>query len=336
MKLILLGVGTVGSGLLEMIEEKQSFLAKQDLSLSLVGIGREYDGSLEAIYNPSGLAKEKIVALKNQSWQNQNWGARKKSIANLLEEADYDVLVECTPTNLTDAEPALTYLKAALKRGKSVVTCNKGPIALFYPELSHLAAQNKAKLKIESTVLSGTPVFNLLENELKGLTINRITAILNGTTNYIIKEMEKGTSYQVALEQAQRLGYAEANPDADVLGYDSLAKIIILGNVLLGGKLNPDNVPFMGINHLKTEEVIKAKQENHFFKLVGVVGKNNDSVLGEVKLKQLTLSSPFASIKSNQNAILLETNELEEIMIVGPGAGKEPTAYGLFNDILSL
>ncbi len=323
-KLILLGLGTVGSGFIEILQAKKAFLTKHNIELVLLAAA----SSKEVFYNANGLNLENMLHKKDQDKQG-------KSVEELLQQADYDILIECTPTNLTDGEPGLTYLKLALNRGKAVFTANKGPIALAYDKLKEIAKTKKTKLKIESTVLVGTPVFSFVEKCLPDLHIQKITAILNGTTNYIIGQMEKGIEYAEALKNAQKLGYAETNPDADVLGYDSLAKTIILANILMNGNLSVKEIPFMGIDNLKLKDVLAAKKENKFFKLVGEITKKNNAVAGRVVLKKVPHSSPLSNVLANQNAILLETEDLGELMITGPGAGKRPTAYGLFCDVFS-
>jgi len=218
-----------------------------------------------------------------------------------------------------------------------VVTSNKGPAALYYRELKELAEKNNLSLRIEGTVLSGTPVFNLFENCFAGNRINEIKGILNGTTNFILTKMEQeNMEYEEALRLAQEKGYAEADPTADVEGYDALAKIVILSNVLLDGGIKPSDAERQGITSISMEDVQNAKKEGYRYKLIASTKIKNGRIEARVSPQKLPLSDPLAGITGANNALTFDLDLLGKITIQGPGAGKIETGYSILTDMLAI
>ena len=239
LKIGLVGCGTVGQGLLEILDRKRDYLKDAyGFEPRVVAISDKLKGS---ILVPEGLDIRKLLALlaggrRVDEYFREAATAEIMDPLDMIEKCEADVIAELTYTDIKTGEPATSYIKKALRMGKHVVTSNKGPAALYYGELSKLAKQNNLYFRIEGTVMSGTPVFSLCECGLAGNEIREVKGILNGTTNFILSKMElEGMEYAEALALAQKLGYAEADPTADVEGYDAVAKIVILSNVLLGG-----------------------------------------------------------------------------------------------------
>ena len=234
MKLLFIGFGTVGQGLSELLLAKQDELASQyGLDWKVVGIADMLKGSA---YDPNGLDLAEAVARAERgeplsSWSGVgcDWDA-----PTMIANADADVMIEVTYTDIKTGQPATDYVRAALDRGMHVTTTNKGPVALNSRELIARAAARGTQFLYEGTVMAGTPLLNLIRETLAGSTISEMQGILNGTTNYILTQMEAGMNYESALARAQELGYAEAVPDADVLGWDALAKVTILANTVFG------------------------------------------------------------------------------------------------------
>jgi homoserine dehydrogenase len=190
---------------------------------------------------------------------------------------------------------------------------------------------------IEGTVVAGTPVINLASGPLAGCHITKIRGILNGTTNYILSEMEKGYAYEEVLKSAQKLGYAEADPTGDVEGYDARGKVAILANVVMGTPLNINDVPCQGITKIKPEDIKFAKKQNARWKLIGSVErKENGSVHGSVAPEMVDLSHPLAGIMGATNALTFTTDLLGDITIVGPGAGRVETGFSILTDVLAI
>jgi homoserine dehydrogenase len=254
----------------------------------------------------------------------------------MAQKAETDVLLEATYTDIKTGEPATSHIRAALERGVHVVTTNKGPLALHYRELAELAARRKVEFLFEGTVMSGTPVLNLLRETLSGAEILEMQGILNGTTNYILTRMEEGLSYEDALKKAQELGYAEAVPDADVLGWDALAKVTILANVVFGASLKPTESPCEGITKITAADITKAKTDGKRYKLIGRVWREGGVVKAAVAPRLVDLSQPLAGVMGATNAVAIKTDALGEVTIVGPGAGKAQTGFSMLTDLLHI
>ena len=336
MRLLFVGFGTVGQGLAELLLEKEKFLAENcGFEFNIVGIADKIIGSL---FVPEGLDLEKALkmAKEERSLAGYPGGEYKKDALSLIKEADADVMLEATYTDIKTGEPATSYIRAALERGMHVTTTNKGPLALYYRELADLAIKKGVQFLFEGTVMSGTPILNLLRETLAGSNITEIKGILNGTTNYILTRMEEGFSYEDALNRAQELGYAEAVPDADVQGWDALAKVTILARVIFNGKGNPFDYPCEGITKITAGAITDAKDRGKRFKLIGKVWREGSDVKASVNPEEVDMSHPLGGIMGATNAMTITTDTLGEVTIIGPGAGRTETGYSLLIDILKI
>jgi homoserine dehydrogenase len=248
LRALFVGFGNVGQKVAQILTtEREKYPGTHSLSLSVVGIVTGTRGSL---VNNNGvnvaMALQEIRDLGRFSWTNFELTSIKGLEA--VQQLDYDVLVELSTLSITErGEPGLSHVKEALKRGKHVVTANKGPAAFAYHELRSLAAKNGVKFLHESTVMDGTPVFNLAEHGLRGCTITSVSGVLNSTTNFVLSRLEKGESLEEAVKIAQLEGFAEANPSHDLEGWDAAAKITVLANALMGASLTPHDVDRSGI-----------------------------------------------------------------------------------------
>jgi len=249
-----------------------------------------------------------------------------------VQNLDYDVLVDLSPTNLETAEPSSGYWRAAFERGKHVVTANKGPLAFRYAEMKALAEQNDAQLLFEATVAGGTPVFSLARHCLNGAQLERVEGIVNGTSNYILSQMEKGNPYESALKEAQEKGYAEADPRSDVGGFDALAKAVILANALFGQDARFKDHKPEGIESLTLDAVQSALKAGEHYKLIANVDRHD---LG-VSLRRLPSVHPLARIGDAWNALSFYTKHADAVTISGRGAGGVPTASAVLNDVLEI
>lgn len=336
MRLVLVGFGTVGQGLGELLLEKRDEL-RDDYGLDwrVTGIVDTLKGSA---YSPAGIDLEKIMAdvAAGRSISDHLDGGCNWEAFEMIERAEADVMVEVTYTDITTAQPATDHIRAALGRGLHVTTTNKGPLALNAFELTRLAAENRVHLLYEGTVMAGTPLLNLVRETLAGAAISEMRGILNGTTNFILTRMETGMDYAAALEQAQQLGYAEAVPDADVLGHDALAKVTILANVVFGAALSPGDSPCTGITGITPGEISAAAANRKRYKLIGRVWRDSNGVHASVEPQLVELSHPLAGVGGAANAVTISTDTLGEITIVGPGAGRRETGFALLNDLITI
>lgn len=340
-KIGLIGCGTVGQGLLEILSEKNEFLNDTfDFEVKVVAICDKLKGSLLI---PEGIDIEKLLHILDKGNKIHEYMEGKANEAEgmdaleIIERSEAAIIAELTYTDIKTAEPATSHIKKALKTGKHVVTSNKGPAALYFRELKRLAQDNNLSFGIEGTVMSGTPVFNLFENALAGNEIREIKGILNGTTNFILTKMEEeDMDYEEALKLAQKLGYAEADPTADVEGYDTLAKIVILSNVLLKGNIKPSEAKSEGITSITKEKVKEAKAQGKRYKLIASAKKENGEIRASVSPQKLPLSDPLAGITGANNALSFDLDLLGKVTIQGPGAGKIETGYSILADMLAI
>jgi len=335
-RLILIGFGVVGQGLTEILINKKDFLqGKYGFEYEIVAVSDMLKGS---IANPAGLDPKKLLALVKDGKKLDEYPQGTKGLDALatINQVDAEMMIEVSYTNVKTGEPATSHCKAAFNRGMHVVTSNKGPVSLFYNDLMKLAAKKNLIFGIEGTVMSGTPVLNTGMKSLAGCTITKISGILNGTTNYILTEMEKGKAYEEVLKKAQQLGYAEADPTGDVEGWDALAKVIILSNVLMGGNVKIADAEREGITKITLEDVQKAKAEGARWKLIGETSVQGGKIKAKVAPKKLPLSDPLASVMGATNALTFETDLMGKITVIGAGAGRTETGFSILTDLLAI
>jgi homoserine dehydrogenase len=336
LRLLFAGFGTVGQGLAELLLEGKEALAREcGLEWRVVGISDMLKGS---VYNPDGLdlARALETVKRGGSLNDLPDAWTGGDTLAMIRTVNADVLLEATYTDIKTGEPATAHIREALDRGMHAVTSNKGPLALHYNELRELARLRGKHFLFEGTVMSGTPVLNLLRECLAGSGVREIKGILNGTTNYILTRMEEGLSYEAALKKAQELGYAEAVPDADVLGWDALAKVTILANVVFGATRKPFEYPCQGITEITAEAIARAKTEGKRFKLIGRVWKDGNEVKASVAPQEISLSHPLAGVMGAMNAATITSEAMGEVTVVGKGAGRKETGYSLLVDLIHI
>jgi homoserine dehydrogenase len=318
MKVALVGMGSVGRGVLEMI-------ASKDLGIIVTGIADSKSG----VIDPHGVDPALILDTKRETGL---CGNKKISAFDVIRNADYDALVEVTPTNATTGEPGLGYIRKALKRKKHVVTSNKGPIALAFKELKKLAAKNGVELRHEATVGGAIPIFHTLERGLAGNEILAIFGVLNGTCNYILTRMsDEGLTYEQALLEAREMGYAEADPTYDVQGIDAAIKLVILANTIWGNGVSLKDVNRTGIDLLTPDALRLAEEEDCTIRLIAeAIPKKG---LLRVSPRIIEKNHPLV-VDGTLNAITLETDMAKEITLIGKGAGSIETASAIIGDLL--
>ncbi|MEF8873623.1 MAG: homoserine dehydrogenase [Candidatus Thermoplasmatota archaeon] len=335
-KLAFIGFGVVGQGLAEILLKKKEHLEeKYDFDFEVVAIS---DIKLGSIYNSSGLDMEKVLEMVENGVSLSEYPGGKMGWEPIktIEEANADTIIEVTFTDMETGGPALDHVRTALKEGKNVVSTNKGPVAQKIEELQSLAEENEVQYKFEGTVLSGTPALNLALKTLAGCEIKKVKGIVNGTTNYILSKMEDGMDYEDALQKAQDLGYAEADPTGDVEGVDAQGKTLILANTLMDAGLDLQEVEREGITGLALDDIEKAKEEGYRWKLIAQAERKEDGVKAKVGPEKIPLDHPLAGVMGPTNAITYTTDHLGDVTVIGPGAGKEETGYALLVDLLSL
>ncbi|WP_374688988.1 homoserine dehydrogenase [Promineifilum sp.] len=335
-RLALLGFGNVGQGLTTILRDHSERIAGQyGAEYRIVAVNTARRG---CIYHPEGFDPGQLLSVYSETNRIDTVPAPYAGwdVLRVINESNADVIIDMTSSDLLSGEPAAGYIRAAIAQDRHVVTTNKGPVALHYPELSALAAERGVRLGVEGTVMGGTPVLRVGRDLLAAAGVARIQGILNGTTNYILTRMAEGESYESALAEAQMKGYAEANPAADVDGYDAAIKIVILSNLLLGVPLKLENVEREGIGNLSTKDIVRAQKVGEVWKLVAWVERGPDAVKACVKPMRLSLNHPLAGIAGATNAITFVTQLLGDVTIVGPGAGRVETGYAVLSDLLEI
>lgn len=335
-RLAMIGFGNVGQGFAQILRDRGAGLAKQfELDLKITAISDPIKGS---VYNPEGFDPADLLdavgakcSLDTLPGAAHGWDSTKT-----IAESNADVIIELSHTDLKTGEPAASHIRQALERGLHAITTNKGPIALHYPELRALARRKGVQIGIEGTVMSGTPTLHLGAELLNASGVNRVMGIVNGTTNYILTQMESGASYAEALAEAQAHGYAEADPTSDVEGFDAAGKIVILADVLMGASITIKDVVRQGITQLTSDDVAAAQAEGQRWKLIASVEKTADGVRASVCPTRLSLGHPLASVSGPTNAVTFTTELLGDVTIIGPGAGRLPTGYAILCDLLTI
>lgn len=318
MKIAIIGLGSVGKGLLNVIEEKQ-------LDLMVTGIA----DSRSAIIDPDGIHIDEVLEAKNR------WGSLGDKTIGAMEvitRGDYEVLVEVTPTNAETGEPALTYMRSAILLGKHVVTSNKGPIARDFQKLRELAAMHNVELRYEATVAGAIPIMHTLQQGLAGNEVLALYGVLNGTCNYILTRMAaEGLTYEQALLEAREMGYAEADPTYDVKGIDAAIKLVILANMIWGNNASLEKVEIAGIDLLTTDAIQLAEDQECTIRLIAeMVPKKG---LLRVSPRIIGKNHPLV-VDGSLNAITLETDLAGEVTLIGKGAGSRETASAILGDLL--
>ena len=249
----------------------------------------------------------------------------------VVDDPEVDLVVEL----LGGRQPAGSLVRRALQAGKPVVTANKELLAAEGPELFDIAAGKGVSLLFEAAVGGGIPLIRPLTESLAGEKLTRVIGIVNGTTNYILSAMaEAGSSYEEALSEAQRLGFAEADPTADVGGGDAAAKAVILGGLAFGVWAEGDSVYRRGIDGLEVAEIGFARELGYVIKLLATAESLADGISVRVHPTLVPVSHPLASIRGATNAVFVEGPAIGQLLFSGPGAGGEPTATAVLGDVI--
>ena len=255
------------------------------------------------------------------------------NVDDILSDQDITIVVEL----MGRIEPAKTFITRALEAGKHVVTANKDLLAVHGAELLEIAKEHNVALYYEAAVAGGIPILRTLANSLASDKVTRVLGVVNGTSNFMMTKMvEEGWSYDDALAEAQRLGFAESNPTNDVDGIDAAYKMVILSQFAFGMKVSFDDVAHKGIRNITPEDVAVAQELGYVVKLVGSIEETPSGIAAEVTPTFLPKAHPLASVNGVMNAVFVESIGIGESMYYGPGAGQKPTATSVVADIVRI
>lgn len=306
MKIAILGYGTVGKGLVEMIEGN-----KDKRNIEIEGI---------------------LVRNKNKYKSSKYANIITENIEDIFEK-DIDILVEL----MGGLHPSYEYIKRGLENKINVVTANKDILAEYGDKLVKVAKDSNVSLRFEASVGGGIPVLKPLTESLEGNDIESMCAILNGTTNFILSKMyDEGLPYDKVLKEAQELGFAEANPEADVEGFDAARKLSILSTLAYGRRVYWKDFYLEGISKLDMKDMDYAKKLGCKIKLVGQSKRNKESISGFVRPVLVDNNSLLSKIDNEYNIVVLNGDSVGELSFVGKGAGKEPTGSSVYADLIDI
>jgi len=307
----LLGFGVVGSGTAEVLTQNKAIIEKkvgQPVSIKYILDLRDF---------PDSPFADLVVHDFNI----------------IVNDPEVSVVAEM----MGGSHPAYDFTLACLKAGKSVVTSNKEVVANFGTELLSVAKENGVSYLFEASVGGGIPIIRPLREDLASNNVTAISGILNGTTNYILTRMDtEGASFADVLKDAQRLGYAEANPAADVEGLDAARKIVILAAMAFGKRLNPNTILCEGITAITTADSELAKEMGYAIKLIGYTTRVDGKILAMVSPRLVPLYNPIHGVNDVNNGILVNADMVGQVMFYGPGAGKLPTASAVAGDLIDV
>jgi homoserine dehydrogenase len=315
LKVGLAGLGTVGASVVRLIERQREALeARCGRPIEVVAVTARSRG------------KRREVDIGRFRWA--------ADAVMLAGDREIDVFVEVIGG---EGDPAKRAVEAALSAGKSVVTANKALLARHGVALAALAEQHHVALNFEAAVAGGIPIVKTLREGLVGNSLTRIYGILNGTCNYILTRMEReNLAFAHALEEAQRLGYAEANPSFDIEGHDTAQKLAILASLAFGTRVDPGAVYVEGIASITPEDLRAADDLGYRVKLLGVAVKTENGIEQRVHPTMVPKGSAIAQVMGVTNAVTVDADAVREITLVGPGAGGEATASAVVSDIADI
>lgn len=309
----LLGAGTVGSGVY-----KLAGMQEEDICLKT---GAHLEIKKILVRNPGKVREGIPQELFTDSWQ------------EILEDPEIQIVIEV----MGGIEPARTYVEEAMKAGKQVVTANKDLLAEYGDPLFEVATENKCDLQFEAAVAGAIPIIRPLRQSLAGSQLTEIMGIVNGTTNYILTKMsEEGMGYQEALDMATRLGYAEADPTADVEGYDAGRKIAIMASIAFSSRVTFPQVYTEGITKITAEDIRYAKEFGYVIKLLGITKLTGKGIEVKVHPTLIPDSHPLATVRDSFNAVFVHGQACDDAMFMGRGAGQMPTASAVLGDVIDV
>ena len=246
------------------------------------------------------------------------------------------VVVETTTLDVTRGEPATSHIRAALAGGAHVITANKGPVAFAYRSLTRAAALAGREFLFEGAVMDGIPIFNLVRETLPAVTVLGFRGVVNSTTNFILTAMEQGQPFAAALAEMQARGIAEADPSLDVDGWDAAAKTAALANVLLDARMTPHAVDRQRLTAETGQRAAAAMAAGRRLKLIARARREDRTIVASVGCEELPAADLLAGVEGQHNALVLETDLLEEVAIVQRGGGLTATAYALVSDLVTI
>jgi len=327
---IVVGFGPVGRAFVRLMAEKSSELRKKyQLDLRLKAILRSSSAYL--VSEPESLDLDSLEKINNPVY----WQA-KPSLDFLLNQTPPGVVIEVTSSDLKTGKPGYDHIRTSLEIGWHVVTANKGPLLLYFSELTKLASSKNLKLKFSGATAAALPALDVGQICLAGSRILKIEGILNGTTNYILTRMAEGLSYDEALGEAQQKGIAERNPAYDVEGWDTAVKLALLAAALFDLKLNLRDMEIAGITGITREEAAQAASQGKKIKLLGTLSLESESVKARVRPEMIASDHPLFWVDGSNKGLSFFTDTMGELTITGGKSDPRGAAAAMLKDLINI
>lgn len=328
MNLALLGFGNVGRALVELLVQKRAALkSEHGLEWRITALATRSLGywvTTGGGFDPEKLKQGQFIP-----------GERlpTSEVGAWLDASRAGVLIETTSLNPHNGQPAIDHLRMALERKMHAITANKGPVVHAYPDLSALAKAQERRFLFESSVMDGVPIFGLFRETLPVAELHAFYGLLNSTTTIILEAIERGIDFEGGIREAQALGVAEADPSADIDGWDAAVKVTALANVLMGAGLCLDQVSRKGIRELTVQEIRAAHAAGTPYRLMGRARREADGTLRAL-VRPERVTEPLSSVRGTSSLIHLETDVLGGLTFIEHHPRPEMTAYGLLADLV--
>lgn len=337
-RIIVCGFGNVGRAFVRLIEAKQEDLKTRYGIVPAIQAVVDIGGA--AVTDTIGLPLDRLRDFTENGRAIESmpsFGRPGVSGVEILRSIPADVLVEATPTNLVDGEPARAHINAALKKRMDIITANKGPVVLFYKDLQDRMRSSGGRLFMSAATAAALPTLDVGKLCTAGAQIRAIEGILNGTTNYILTRMgREGCDYHTALKAAQDLGIAETDPTLDVEGLDTRNKIILIANQLFDQCLGISDVDCVGITGVRPEDMEKARTEGQVIKLIGSARWEDKRLCVKVAPEALDESHPLAGVHLSEKGISFDTDSMGRITVTGGHSSPTGAAAALLKDLIHM
>jgi len=310
----ILGLGNIGSGTYKVLEQNRDHIE------TVTGLDLRITGILEIDQD-----RDRGFTVPPYLF--------KKDPEIIFSDPGTDIVIEL----LGGTEPATTFMVNAMNAGKSVVTANKAALAENYELLTETAVKNGVELRFEASVGGGIPIIGAIRDHLAANEFTEMLGILNGTTNYILTKMtESGRSYEDALAEAQKLGFAEADPASDIEGRDVAHKLSILMSLVFGKRVKPHEIPTTGISNITEQDINEAEAEGCVIKLLASAFRSEGGIECFIQPTFLNKSHPLADVRNEYNALYIKGSAVGDLMLYGKGAGPYPTASAVLGDVITI
>ena len=310
----LLGLGNIGTGTYKVLEMNRETIQRS------LGVEVEITSILE-----KDTTRDRGIVINPAKFT--------QDPKEIFEDSSIEIVIEL----LGGVEPASSLMISAMNHGKSVVTANKAAVAANFLKLIETAEKNNVEFRYEASVGGGIPVLKVMTSVLRANEFSQVLGIVNGTTNYILTQMtDKKLPYETALTRAQELGFAEADPTADVEGIDAANKLTILTALAFGDYIPPEEIPTEGITKVTPEQIEDAKNRGNKIKLIAKVVKEGQEIKAVVGPMELPMDHPLCGVNNEFNAIYIMGNAVGELMFYGKGAGPLPTGSAVLGDVMDI